>query len=462
MSNNWHYAKGGEKHGPITATQLKQLVTTGQLAPDDLVWRENMTEWRKASTVKGLFPEQSGTPPIAPKPVSTSVEPVQQQQTIWEQPIVIGLLFLCFWPVGAYLLWKKLSGKSVTSMTLPNIPKKWLLISGGAMALLFVMGMIVTVTQTNAARKEVAEAALLWEQGKHDEAVAIYQSVISSRGPFIPDDQEALVYGRVIDHLSQNGRTQEARLVLEKLNRLSSSVTPLVESESGQNLMADYRREQQRTKQQERRITKGGLGHPFEYPISSDDENYPFVEGCVRSFFKDSDAADYTAVFKSLKGMNVYSFFTSKEIEAMKRPIEEVVLNTEKWTADTVCRMPPPEAFKYTVTWNYSAYFYRYSGGTYTNYKTVNFVANTDSGKWEIERIVFHVDYGNVTITPWFKNDKSSVEKVLCEWKDGWYLTGRMDTRTGILEKVRQYGRILFWARFEDDGSVVTGGDKGQ
>lgn len=56
MSNNWHYAKGGEKHGPITAAQLKELVTTGQLAPDDLVWCEDMKEWRKASTVKGCSP----------------------------------------------------------------------------------------------------------------------------------------------------------------------------------------------------------------------------------------------------------------------------------------------------------------------------------------------------------------------------------------------------------------------
>ena len=65
MAANWHYAKGGEKHGPIRAAQLKELATKGQLSPDDLVWREDMTEWRKASTVKGLFPdlgECSGEP----------------------------------------------------------------------------------------------------------------------------------------------------------------------------------------------------------------------------------------------------------------------------------------------------------------------------------------------------------------------------------------------------------------
>jgi tetratricopeptide (TPR) repeat protein len=417
MAHNWHYATGGEKHGPITAPQLKKLVMTGQLAPDDLVWRDDMTEWRKASTVKGLFPTQSTYQPTAP--------PLPNMQS-----------------------------NNRSSF------RKWLFIGGGSVAAFIVLITILTVTQTNAARNEIANAAILWEKGQHDEAVAMYQSIINKRGPFIPDDQEALVYGRVIDYLSQHNRSQEARLVLEKLNRFSPSVTPLIDSEPGQNLLADYRREQQRTKQQERRITKGGLGHPFEYPISSDDENYPFVEGCVRSFFNDSDAAGYTAVFKSLKGMNVYSFFTSKEIEAMKRPIEEVVLNTEKWTADTVCRMPPPEAFKYTVSWNYYAEFYRLSSGTYKNYKTVYFVANTQSNKWQIAKITFHVDYKNIVVTPWWKDDTSKVGKVSCETEGGWSMTGRSNARTGILEKVRTYGRTIFFARFEDDGSVVTGGDK--
>ena len=114
-------------------------------------------------------------------------------------------------------------------------------------------GIILTVTQTSAARKEIAEAAKLWEQGKHAEAVAIYQSVINERRPFIPDDQESLVYGRVIDHLTQEGREQEARQILERLNRSSSSpVNPLVETEAGRQLLADIRREQAMERQRQK------------------------------------------------------------------------------------------------------------------------------------------------------------------------------------------------------------------
>lgn len=72
MPHNWHYAKGGEKHGPFTAAQLKNLAKTGQLSPDDLVWREDTKEWKKAGSVKGLFsssdiqPQTTTSPPPLP------------------------------------------------------------------------------------------------------------------------------------------------------------------------------------------------------------------------------------------------------------------------------------------------------------------------------------------------------------------------------------------------------------
>lgn len=73
MSKNWHFAKNGEGHGPITLVELKELATSGQLSPDDLVWREDMNEWRNAGSVKGLFqstvikPQKILSPPPLPK-----------------------------------------------------------------------------------------------------------------------------------------------------------------------------------------------------------------------------------------------------------------------------------------------------------------------------------------------------------------------------------------------------------
>lgn len=135
MAANWHYAKGGKKHGPITAAQLKELATTGQLSPDDLVWREDMKEWRKASTVKGLFSEQSSVSP-APPPPPTSRTNSTGETPLWERPAILALLVICCFPVGLFLLWKN-----------PRISSKQKMIWTGAFGVLMVVGMILSLTQ---------------------------------------------------------------------------------------------------------------------------------------------------------------------------------------------------------------------------------------------------------------------------------------------------------------------------
>jgi hypothetical protein len=102
MQYDWHYSRDGKRHGPITATQLKELATTGRLSPDDLVWRRDMKEWRNASTVKGLFPKNAGrtsatSPPPLPQTVSSSDEAqgATPKKFLWGCllfPVMIALL----------------------------------------------------------------------------------------------------------------------------------------------------------------------------------------------------------------------------------------------------------------------------------------------------------------------------------------------------------------------------------
>jgi len=51
----WYYARENKQVGPVSSLELKRLATAGQLRPEDLVWREGMTEWSLASNVRGLF-----------------------------------------------------------------------------------------------------------------------------------------------------------------------------------------------------------------------------------------------------------------------------------------------------------------------------------------------------------------------------------------------------------------------
>ena len=48
MSEQWYYAKGDQKHGPVTAATFKELAASGQLLPRDLLWKEGMEQWAKA------------------------------------------------------------------------------------------------------------------------------------------------------------------------------------------------------------------------------------------------------------------------------------------------------------------------------------------------------------------------------------------------------------------------------
>lgn len=92
---NWHYSRAGEKLGPITAAQLKELATTNLLAPDDLVWREDMKEWRKASSVKGLFPERAKqTPTKTPPPVPPTDGKGSENKTLTPKRLLLGCLFI--------------------------------------------------------------------------------------------------------------------------------------------------------------------------------------------------------------------------------------------------------------------------------------------------------------------------------------------------------------------------------
>jgi len=54
-TEKWLYKKGDQRHGPVNSADLRRLAEIGRLGPDDLIWREGMGEWVRASEVVGLF-----------------------------------------------------------------------------------------------------------------------------------------------------------------------------------------------------------------------------------------------------------------------------------------------------------------------------------------------------------------------------------------------------------------------
>lgn len=123
MANTWYVDRDGNERGPFTGQQLKAMATKGEVKPTDLIRRDDLKEWRLASSVKGLFGQQATPPPSLPVkpqsptpkdalmaniPVQVSTETSSSAITkppVWEQPaIIIALMLFCF-PVGLILVW---------------------------------------------------------------------------------------------------------------------------------------------------------------------------------------------------------------------------------------------------------------------------------------------------------------------------------------------------------------------
>jgi hypothetical protein len=59
---DWWYAKNGERQGPVSSAQLRQLAQSGELLPNDMVFKDGASQWIVASSVNNLFPSGGGEP----------------------------------------------------------------------------------------------------------------------------------------------------------------------------------------------------------------------------------------------------------------------------------------------------------------------------------------------------------------------------------------------------------------
>jgi len=114
MATEWYYTRGTEQMGPVSSEELKQLAASGELGPDDLVWKEGMEDWRPAGQLKGLLSagsaEGEGAATVA---VSSAGRPVSAgrpdsepgRPAFWQIPFLVGsgllviAMFLPWWSI---------------------------------------------------------------------------------------------------------------------------------------------------------------------------------------------------------------------------------------------------------------------------------------------------------------------------------------------------------------------------
>lgn len=66
MADQWYVGRNGQKAGPYTTEQLRQLAVAGQLVASDLLWKQGLEQWVPMTKVKGLLPAGGGgtLPPL--------------------------------------------------------------------------------------------------------------------------------------------------------------------------------------------------------------------------------------------------------------------------------------------------------------------------------------------------------------------------------------------------------------
>jgi hypothetical protein len=55
MPENWSYAKNGQRFGPFTFEQFRQMAVSGLLMPTEMVCNDDANQWVSGNSVRGLF-----------------------------------------------------------------------------------------------------------------------------------------------------------------------------------------------------------------------------------------------------------------------------------------------------------------------------------------------------------------------------------------------------------------------
>jgi hypothetical protein len=262
MAQEWYYAQGDRKVGPVAARELKQAAADGTLQPTDLVWTDGMTDWKEARTVKGLEGIWPSSPPSTlvrrtakPVAVRPPLDADDQEEDegrpaptrgraspkpsglpeVTQQWWLIGLSLFCCFPVGMVFVWMH-----------PRLTKstKWTI--SGVVGVLFIVMMISSQMKQNAVADAYADAARAWSAGDKKAAVDQYRKLLDGGDDtFLTDEQKPLVYGRVIDYDAESGNSGSAVKLAEKA--LERGIEPSANHPAGREAVVEAKKKRPAT-----------------------------------------------------------------------------------------------------------------------------------------------------------------------------------------------------------------------
>jgi hypothetical protein len=98
----WFYSRNGQQSGPVSIDELVGLAKQGELAPDDLVRAEQMTEWQTAKKLACL--QWPVTPPLPPPDPLTPLPVSQPRAVMSADEKVNRVIIICILSFGVLIL----------------------------------------------------------------------------------------------------------------------------------------------------------------------------------------------------------------------------------------------------------------------------------------------------------------------------------------------------------------------
>lgn len=81
----WHYVADGREAGPITPDELRELVRTGRLGPDSLVWKPGLRHWEPIVRIPNLLRKALTERAAAPRRERKRTDETERSDDRWVQ-----------------------------------------------------------------------------------------------------------------------------------------------------------------------------------------------------------------------------------------------------------------------------------------------------------------------------------------------------------------------------------------
>jgi hypothetical protein len=88
MADLWYYTNEGRQMEPVSTAEIQQLARRGLLKPTDMVWRDGMPRWVRASAAPEIFAASAASFEKASTPAAAKRNPMDESAPVLE-PLVL-------------------------------------------------------------------------------------------------------------------------------------------------------------------------------------------------------------------------------------------------------------------------------------------------------------------------------------------------------------------------------------